>query len=181
MDNETTNTISCGISSTSCGDAGQNVDTSVIFLNTLKAFDEEDRFANSENVDDIMPENEESFLPSLEYILAFSSYIREKIQFLLNMHGMTNDPPFEIDLNNRTGKLIITGDRKDVRKICKVIKGDKETFDGLVTLLSVADQTYQLLESLECEDDSFPEFIEGGKVVYLYGDGYLSLYKEQKV
>ncbi len=94
---------------------------------------------------------------------------------------MTNDPPFEIDLNSRTGKLIITGDRKDVRKICKVIRSDQETFDGLVTLLSVADQTYQLLESLDSEDDAFPEFIDGGKVVYLYGDGYLSLYKEQKV
>jgi len=181
MDHDFSNMNNCGSSSNICQDALQDIDAAAIFLDTLKAFDEAERLKHSIIQDDIGPENEESFLPSLENILVFSSYIKEKIQFLLNLNGFTNDPPFEIELNEKTGKLIFKGDRKDIKKISRIMKMDQETYDGLVTLLSVADQTYQLLQSLDKPDDSFPEFVEGGKVVYLYGDGYLSLYKEDLV
>jgi len=163
-------------SSSPCG-AVQEIDAAAVFLNSLKAFDEADRLANSAATD-ILPENEESFLPSLENVMAFVSYIRDRLEFLLNLNGLTNEPEFEIDMDTRTGKIITRGARKDIRKISRLINKDAETKDGLITLLSIAEETYQVLQSID-EDDSFPDLAEDiGKVVYLYGDGYLSLYRE---
>ena len=157
--------------------AVQEVDATAILLDSLKAFDEADRLENA-YVEDFAPENQESFLPSLENVMAFVSYMRDRLEFLLNLNGLTNEPEFEIDMDPRTGKIITRGGRKDIRKISRLINKDQETKDGLVTLLSIAEETYQVVQSLDA-DDSFPDFSETlGKVVYLYGDGYLSLYKE---
>jgi len=154
----------------------QEVDAATVFLDSLKAFDEADRLENS-SANDILPENEESFLPSLENIMAFVSYIRDRLEFLLNLNGLTNEPEFEIDMDTRTGKIITRGSRKDIRKISRLINKDPETKDGLVTLLSIAEETYQVLQNID--EDQLPDFAEDiGKVVYLYGDGYLSLYRE---
>ncbi|PLX70275.1 MAG: hypothetical protein C0602_05540 [Denitrovibrio sp.] len=177
MDRDRSNVNGSGRNeSSNCG-VVQDIDAAAIFLDTLKAFDEADRLENSCINDDTVAENEESFLPSLENIMEFVSYIRDRMEFLLNLNGLTNDPEFEIDLDTRTGKIITRGSRKDLRKISRLINKDEETRDGLVTLLSIADETYQLLDNLG--DDGFPDFTDDlGKVVYLYGDGYLSLYRE---
>jgi hypothetical protein len=164
---------SCSDSNTTaaiCGSPAKDIDAAAVFLDTLMAFDEMDRLEN-------LAANEESFLPSLENILAFSSYIKEKIDFILTFHGILSEPAFTVDLNEKNGKLIFQSDRKDISKIAKFIKQDSETVDGLITLLTIASQTYQLLESID-GDCSFPQFKETGRVVYMYGEGYFSLYKE---
>lgn len=179
MDYDISDVKGCALDVPSACGVAQHIDAAAIFLNTLKAFDEADRLENQVINDDFSPDNEESFLPSLENILAFSSYIKENIEFILGAAGLSSDPPFEIDIDERSGGLVITGEREDVKLISRLINKDAETRDGLVTLLSIADQTYQLLESID-SGDSFPEFVEGGKVIYLFGEGYLSLYKEHK-
>lgn len=179
MDYDISDVKGCGRSARSGAETLQDVDTAAIFLDTLKAFDEADRKEHEADSEGLIPDNEESFLPSLENILVFSSYIKDSIEFMLDAAGIPSDPPFELDMDDRTGRIIVRGCRNDLRKISRLINKDKETRDGLVTLLSVADQTYQLLASLDSDsDDSFPEFVDGGKVIYLFGDGYLSLYRE---
>jgi len=153
----------------------QGIDASAVLLNTLTAFDDIDRLENLAVNDECVENSIESFLPSLENIMEFSSYLRDRIEFILNMNGLSNDPSFEIDTARSGVRVQIRGDRKDVKKINKLINADVETRDGLLTLLSIAGQTYQLLQSLDA--DAVPDF-DDIHVVYLYGDGYLSLYKE---
>jgi len=155
----------------------QTIDAAGIFLNTLKAFDKESREDAGFSGEIFSAENEESFLPSLEYILVFSTYIKERMDDIFNALNVPLEPPMEIKCDNR-GRIFLSGDRNDLKMLSKALNADRETADGLRTLLSIADQTYQLLEHLDT-DDSFPEFAEDtGKVVYIYGDGFLSLYRE---
>lgn len=165
-----------GASSSSCG-VMHTVDAAAIFLDTLKAFAEADRLEHLAANDDFAAGDGESFLPSLENILAFSSYIRENIVFLLNNAGLDYEPPFEIDMDARSGGIVLRGDRNDLNMISRLINLDEETRDGLVTLLSIAEQTYHLLENID-SDTPLADITRDEKVVYLFGDGYLSLYKE---
>lgn len=153
----------------------QDIDVSAVLLNTLTAFEDLDRLENLAVNEEVPAEDIESFLPSLENIMEFSSYLRDRIEFMLNMNGFTNDPEFEIDLSRSGNRLQTKGNRKDIKKINRLLNSDSEIRDGLITLLSIAGQTYQLLESLD--GDEAPLF-DDSHVVYLYGDGYLSLYKD---
>lgn len=162
-------------SASGCG-VSQEIDAAGIFLDTLKAFDEADRLENINANEEFITEEEESFLPSLENIMVFSSYIREKMDFLLTFAKIPAEPAIELDMDARTGKILVRGERNDLRKISRVINGDAEVRDGLVTLLSIAEQTYQLLESLDSDTET--DFSDSGRVIYMYGDGYLSLYKD---
>lgn len=178
MDHDRSNVNGGGSYASSGAGVAQDIDAAAVFLNTLKAFDEADRLENECRNDEFSAKNEESFLPSLENIMEFVSYMRDRLEFLLNLNELTNEPEFEIDMDNRTGKIITRGKRKDLRKISRLINKDAETKDGLVTLLSIAEETYQVLQSLD-GNDSYVDFSQDiGKVVYLYGDGYLSLYRE---
>lgn len=154
----------------------QDIDASGVLLNTLTAFEEIDKLENLAVNDEVVEESIESFLPSLENIMEFSSYLRDKIEFILNMNGLANDPAFVIDTSKSGKKVSLSGDRKDLRKVSRLINSDSETRDGLLTLLSIAGQTYELLQSLDKEEK--PAFNESARITYLYGDGYLSLYKE---
>jgi hypothetical protein len=153
----------------------QGIDASAVLLNTLTAFEDLDRLENLAVNEEVIDYDIESFLPSLENIMEFSSYLRDRMEFLLNMNGLTNEPAFEIDTAKSGNRLQVKGARKDIRKINKLLNEDSEIRDGLLTLLSIAGQTYQLLLSLE--EENAPAFADM-HVVYLYGDGYLSLYKE---
>jgi len=153
----------------------QDVDASAVLLNTLTAFEDLDRLENLAVNEEITDYDIESFLPSLENIMEFSSYLRDRMEFVLNMNGLANDPSFEIDTAKSGSRVQVRGARKDIRKINKLLNEDSEIRDGLLTLLSIAGQTYQLLQSLD--EENAPEF-EDMHIVYLYGDGYLSLYKE---
>lgn len=153
----------------------QDIDASALLLDTLNGFDDAEKMENIAVNEEEALSIAESFLPSLENIMVFSSYIKDRIQFILNMNGIANDPPFEIDLS-RSGKKIQISGRRGVRKISRLLNSDEEVRDGMITLLSIAEQTYSLLMSL---DDTTSDFTTRGKVFYLYGDGYLSLYKEE--
>jgi len=178
MDHDTSKHNGCKESASGCVSTVENIDAAAVFLDTLKAFDEADRLEVKAGNEEFAEAEPGSFLPSLENIMEFSSYIRGKMDFLFTMGRVANDPPFEIDLDGKRNKLIVRGERSDLKRINRLINNDMEIRDGLITLLTIADQTYQLLESLDA-DSPFTGFIVSGKVIYLYGDGFLSLYKEE--
>jgi len=114
-------------------------------------------------------------VPTADNIQALSTTLSRNIAALLAKEGISSSPAFEVDVDERTMAITVTGDRTDTAAIAKVLNGDETVRSGIQTLAAISSHAAGMSESLNFQKEyrasSDPESVVAR---------YASLFGQQK-
>ncbi len=114
-------------------------------------------------------------LPTAATVQALSATLSQDLKALLAGAGIGNEPPVEIDVDDRTMEITVKGDRPDKEKIEALIDSDEKVKNEIRTLAAVSSHTVAMARSAEFQKEYLAS-TNAENVVAKYAD----LFQQQK-